>query len=281
MNASSGNEDIPHHPGSKSHSLRETQDSGIDGEKHNSILEEQEQQNNALPAQDDATKISGSHNSRIKVTWSKFLRNPMAGARWLSQVKHRSTHEEGTLGEEMTQLVSEDDRRESGVDMTSEDSSHLIQLEDQGHQLAERSGDSIEEEADVVGMKLYRTSSRFCVTKFSIVLSKVVILLVCLALLVAGGILAAAVRHHPEGCDGETSPNCSEVCLNSSQEVWDDMSVASTCQDIVKPSNLISPSVTSSLPLSSLIASVGGQLVSSDCACDLMPTPSPLLKHIL
>ena len=185
----------------------------------------------------------------------------MADAGWLSRVKHRNTHEEGTLGEEMTQLVSEDDRRESGVDVTSEDSSHLIQLEDQGHQLAERSGDSIEEEADVVGMKLYRTSSRFCVTKFSIVLSKVVILLVCVALLVAGGILAAAVRHHPEGCDGETSLNCSEVGLNSSQEVWDDMSVASTCQDLVQPSNLITPSVTMFLPLSSsLIASEGGQL---------------------
>ena len=267
MNARSGNEDIL---STGSNSSLNAQDSGIDGEiLHNS----EEQPNNVLPAQRGGTRINESHNN-VKVTLLKFLRNPMADAGWMSHVKHRTTREEGTLGEEMTQLVSEDDHRESGVDMTSEDSSHLIQLDDQGHQLAEKSGDRIEEEADVVGMKLYRTSSRFCVTKFSIVLSKVVILLVGVALLIAGSILAAAVRHHPEGCD-EMSPNCSEVCLNSSQEVWDDMSVASTCQDIVKPSNLISPSVTSCLPLSSsLIASVSGELVSSDCVCDLMPTPS-------
>ena len=56
------------------------------------------------------------------------------------------------------------------------------------------------------------SSKRFCVTKRSIIISRIVILLVGVVFLVTGGILAGSIRHHPSCDENFNISNCSLIC---------------------------------------------------------------------
>ena len=100
------------------------------------------------------------------------------------------------------------------------------------------------------------TNTKFCQTKLSIFISKGTVLLACVAVLVRRGVVAATIRHHPEGCGLMESQNCSLACLNSSSEVGSVIGER-ILQSHSTTTTRISPSVT---------------------VVTTMPRPSPVLR---
>ena len=64
--------------------------------------------------------------------------------------------------------------------------------------------------------RLYVSSNKYCcTTKTSIITSRALFLLVGVAFLMGGVVMAAIVRHHPDGCmDTNNITNCTLTCLD-------------------------------------------------------------------
>ena len=174
----------------------------------------------------------------------------------------------------------DDERRESGVDVSCDHTSRLIHLDSEEDLDRGRKGSVATEEGFVLASRrLYNTSTKFCQTKLSIFISKGIVLLVCVGVLVGGAVLAATIRHHPKGCGLTESQNCSLACLNSSLEVgsaFGATSPPSPTESLDQPTR-ISPSVVMIMPHPSPVLN-SDDVLSSDCLCELMPTPSPLFS---
>ena len=87
------------------------------------------------------------------------------------------------------------------------DNQPLVSYEDTEKLLSPDTGSSL------LDQPTYTSSSkRFCVTKRSIIISRIVILLVGVVFLVTGGILAGSIRHHPSCDENFNISNCSLIC---------------------------------------------------------------------
>ena len=63
--------------------------------------------------------------------------------------------------------------------------------------------------------RLYVSSNKYCcTTKTSIITSRALFLLVGVAFLMGGVVMAAIVRHHPDGCMDTNITNCTLTCLD-------------------------------------------------------------------
>ena len=115
------------------------------------------------------------------------------------------------------QIEEEEDLEGSVVALSCEDTKRLIYLETNNN--CNNSDGSGERELGQTEL-LYKTSSKLCQSKSSILVCRGLTLLVCLALLLGGILIAVTIRHHPVGCDQEegltsASLNCSFVCYQS------------------------------------------------------------------
>ena len=248
----------------------ETQDSGINKEEvdNNSLGRDDADDSNLSTVLLNSDE-SGKEIHTVAPAVVTFVSNSHKQDLWLHQSKCKKL--EAVEMEEIprTPLVEnwdQDDRRESGVDVSCDDTSHLISHDEEEDDDNSGTGDSLNFEDAIVNTrtKVYNSSTRFCQTRTSIVLSKVVILLICIVLLAVGAVLAGIFRHNPTGCDLEESLNCSSICLNLSIDVHQSFDNFTTESSTV----VIWPTSSS--------AYVNTTMETSDCMCELMPTPMAL-----
>lgn len=94
---------------------------------------------------------------------------------------------------------------------------------------------------------VYTSSSRCCKTRTSIIASKVVFVLLGVASIVVGAVLAGTMRHPvPTGCDdagNSGSNNCSLVCQSQSTDVLP-MPTRTSHEGVATPLLVITPSLT-------------------------------------
>ena len=143
---------------------------------------------------------------------------------------------------------------------------------------------------------LYKSSSKLCQSKISILVCRGLTFVVSVALLLAGLVVALSLRHHPLGCDQEgltsASLDCSLLCsqfTSNTVEALDtptEILATPTCSIMPTPTkNLGTPTCNSLLPMptntelftSYTVRVQGGDgVMESTCLCDIMPTLSLL-----
>ena len=197
---------------------------------------------------------------------------------------------EQMLEEDMEEEVEENEKFGSNDQFSSEDTARLLCKEN-----SDNGGGGEEVRRTRV---LYKSSSKLCQSKISILVCRGLTFVVSVALLLAGLVVALSLRHHPLGCDQEgltsASLDCSLLCsqfTSNTVEALDtptEILATPTCSIMPTPTkNLGTPTCNSLLPIptntkmltSHTVQVQGGNgVMESTCLCDIMPTPSLLLN---
>ena len=124
---------------------------------------------------------------------------------------------------------------------------------------------------------VYSSSSRFCQSKSSIIISRIITVMVLLSILLGGAVLAGVYRHHPTDCDYMDVQNCSIVCQSSFILSPEPSSVSEV--DIT-PTSVMRPSSTLFIMTPSLVATptrtpvmtrdyvyIGNNETNNNCQC--------------
>ena len=140
---------------------------------------------------------------------------------------------------------------------------------------------------------LYKSSSKLCQSKISILVCRGLTFVVSVALLLAGLVVALSLRHHPLDCDQEgltsASLDCSLLCsqfMSNTVEALDtptEILATPTCSIMPTPTKALgTPTCNSLLPMPTntevfssrtIQFQGGGGVMESVCLCDIVPTP--------